>query len=115
MIGHVNPLKSIRSGEAGHGGWEAPESISGTQEGDYMPRRELTREDMKWATSTKHHLAKANDAETFLFCVELDTMDKNVAVGRAEALIELLASWGYSIKKAGEKAGHFRPALIKGQ
>lgn len=78
------------------------------------PRRELSREDMKWATNTKHHLGMADGNEGFVFCVELETKDKEVAVSRAETLIELLANWGYSIRKAGEKAGHFRPPLVKG-
>lgn len=78
-----------------------------------MARREWTREDLKWGTNTKHHIGKADGKEGFVFCVELDTHNKDLAVARSLMLIELLASWGQGLRKAGEQAGHFRPALIK--
>lgn len=80
-----------------------------------MPKKsKLTREDLKWATTTEHHLAKANDQSGYLFCVELKTENKELAVNRAEMLIELLANWGYMIRKAGEQQNLVRPGVFKG-
>ncbi len=78
-----------------------------------MPRKEWTKEDLKWATNTKHHIGKADGKEGFVFCVVLDTQNKEQAVARSLMLIELLANWGQGLRAAGEQAGHFRPPLIK--
>jgi len=71
------------------------------------------REDLKWAMNTKHSLAKETDNPNYLFCIKLETSNKQIAVKRCEMLINLLAVYSYNMRREGKQNGLIKPGLYK--